>query len=650
MRASGPPMTTTDGVELLEVGSNDAERSAWSWRWALAAGGLYLLLSIGLWWNVWSTQPSSVTVCGCGDAARFLWFFEWPAFALTHGHSPLWSDWLNHPIGINLLNDTSVLGLGIPLAPLTLLLGPVVSMNVALTLAPAASALAMYALARRFTAFQPTAILLGLAYGFSTFVIDPSASGQLNLSTLVVPPLVALLLDDLLRGRRLKPIAAGLLLAVLVVWQFFLSPEVLLITGFACVAFAIPLWISVRRDGPHVLRHVGLALGTAAAASTVLLAYPIWFYFGGHAHLSGAIWGAEAKIWQWGSTPKSLLLQSGSPYGSAIQRFFGSYSGADLPSYSYLGTSFVVVGVAGLLLRRRDRTLQLFFGIGFAAVALSMTPVGQPWAPWGLLRHLPLLDSVAEYRFTFVALICLLVVVGRSLEGLWSWLGARTDLRTMAARISLAGLLALAMLLPNLLVLKSNLPLSANPVGTPRWFTTYGEHLPPGQVLLVYPDPVSGLQASQAWQADTHMAWKQAGVGGPAGTLARAGRGKVGVWDLTLASNPINAPIDGLLATWVRQARRSMAFWGVTRIVLPEQERLGFGQRGRPTTWAIAFFTALTGAAPVHQADAWVWRLSWPMQKVDSELLIRFRLCNKAIVPSTTAAQVLTCMSAPPQA
>ena len=72
-----------------------------------------------LWWGVWSTHPSTTTTCGCGDAARFLWFFEWPAYALTHGHSPLYSTWLFHPTGINLLNDTSVLALGVVLTPVT---------------------------------------------------------------------------------------------------------------------------------------------------------------------------------------------------------------------------------------------------------------------------------------------------------------------------------------------------------------------------------------------------------------------------------------------------------------------------------------------------------------------------------------------------
>ena len=88
-----------------------------TWRAVIAAFLLYLVLALVLWWEVWTTHPTTATTCGCGDAARFLWFFEWPAFALTHGHNVLYSQWLFHPTGINLLNDTSVVALGIVLTP-----------------------------------------------------------------------------------------------------------------------------------------------------------------------------------------------------------------------------------------------------------------------------------------------------------------------------------------------------------------------------------------------------------------------------------------------------------------------------------------------------------------------------------------------------
>ena len=43
----------------------------------------FLLVALLVWWQVWTSHPTSITTCGCGDAARFIWYFEWPAFALA---------------------------------------------------------------------------------------------------------------------------------------------------------------------------------------------------------------------------------------------------------------------------------------------------------------------------------------------------------------------------------------------------------------------------------------------------------------------------------------------------------------------------------------------------------------------------------------
>ena len=618
-----------------------------SWRWVLGAGALYLALAVATWWNIWSADPTTTTVCGCGDAARFLWFFEWPSFSLTHGHSLLWSSFLNHPNGINLLNDTSVLGLSIPAIPLTLLGGPVLSMNLALTLAPAGSALAMYALARRFTSWQPAAVLVGLAYGFSTFVIDPAASGQLNLAFLVTPPLIVLLLDEIIRRRRIAARIAGVLLGLLIVLQFFLSPELLLLMAFGSLAAVVPLAVVLRAErrgeAPGASRHIATAGISAGIFSFVLLAYPIWYYFAGPSHLSGSIWGSEARIWQWGTTPKSLIWQTGSPYGSAIQHLFGSHTGADLPSYSYLGLGFVVVAFLGLL-RRRDRVLQFFFATGLVSALLSLSPVETAWAPWSLLRHMALLDSVAEYRFTFITLLCLMLVVARSLDGFAVWLSAHSPKVAPALRGTILSVVLVAVALPNLLVLRPILPLSANPIGTPTWFRTIGAHLPKGEVLLVYPPPFSGLQASQAWQADTGMRWAQVGVGGPAGTLTRATVNKAGIGLILSEASPLAPPIADLRASGVRQVRLALIMWGVTRIVVPEQEGLGFGAAGRSTTSAVAFFTAVMSSVPKYQAGAWVWPVRHRLPPVSSDLLKRYEGCT---VPSKASPKtVLSCMSA----
>ena len=49
----------------------------------------YLAIAVAFWWGAWSTHPTTTATCGCGDASLFLWFLEWPAYALAHGHNLL---------------------------------------------------------------------------------------------------------------------------------------------------------------------------------------------------------------------------------------------------------------------------------------------------------------------------------------------------------------------------------------------------------------------------------------------------------------------------------------------------------------------------------------------------------------------------------
>ena len=117
-------------------------------RALVVAGGAYLVLAVLLWGHVWTGHPTSTTTCGCGDSSLFTWFIEWPAYAIRHGLSPFSSTAVGFPGGVNLPANTSVLAIGVALAPVTWLFGPIASMNVALTLAPALSASAMFVLLR----------------------------------------------------------------------------------------------------------------------------------------------------------------------------------------------------------------------------------------------------------------------------------------------------------------------------------------------------------------------------------------------------------------------------------------------------------------------------------------------------------------------
>src|SRR6516225_4861208 len=237
---------------------------------------LYLAVAFVLWVHAWSGGATTHTLCGCGDPALFLWFLQWPATALAHGHNPFFSTALFHPGGINLLAQTSVEAIGLPLAPVTWIWGPVATLNVASTLVPALGAFTAFVVVRRWAPWTPAAFVAGLLYGFSPFVLVSLEYAHLMTAALMLLPLILAVLDEILIRQRRRPVAAGTLLGVLVFWQFFLSSELLVIVAIVVLCSVVVLTAAglvVDRDVlvPRLPRAAhGLAVG--AGGGTVLLA------------------------------------------------------------------------------------------------------------------------------------------------------------------------------------------------------------------------------------------------------------------------------------------------------------------------------------------------------------------------------------------
>ena len=605
-------MTAAPGVALgAPAGApphpGDRPRRAGGGRGLALAGLSYLVLAVGLWWGVWSGHPSSTATCGCGDAARFLWFTEWPAYALTHGHGLLWSSWLFHPTGINLLDDTSVLALGVVLAPLTLAAGPVLSMNVGLTLAPALSALAMYVLLRRWVAWAPAAWLGGVAYGFSPFVLTELALNQTNIAFLVVPPLLVVVLEDLLVVQRNPPWRNGLALAGLVVLQFFLSTEVLAITVLAATAGVVLVvaWALWRRPGA-VRDRVGGAWRAAAVgvgASAAVLAYPLWFVLAGPAHLSGPVWSAGATA-RFGTTPASFLSPSGLESLRPAMLRLGGYQGPVLAGLGTLGLGILALALVGLVTGRHDRRRWLLGAVAGIAALVSLAPGRGVWVPWSALQHLPLIGDIVEVRFVLVVTLCVAALAARAVDGAHTWLAVRAPGRRPDA---LGWAVVVAAVAPTVAVVAPNVPLTVRPVVVPAWFAQEGAALPPGRVVLTYPLPASGLQSSQAWQAVDRMAWAQASGGGPAGQAFRTvPAARPGFEVLVAASLPLAAAPEPTAAN-LAAVRAAAAAWRVTTVVVPVQEVLPLVERGRSTAYAVGLLTAAFGRAPTYAHQAFVW-------------------------------------------
>ncbi len=572
------------------------------------AAAAYLGLALVVWWNVWSSHPSTVTTCGCGDTSLFTWFLEWPAYALAHGLDPLYATTLFHPGGVNLLANTGVVAIGFVLAPVTWMFGPVASLNVALTLAPALSSLAAFVLLRRWVMWAPAAFAGGLLYGFSPFVLTGLTDSHLMIGMAAVPPLVVLALDELLIRQRRRPGRVGVVLGLLLAVQFFVGTEVLVITvAFAAFGCALVAATGAVRHRSHLdairprVRHAALGLAAAAAVAGALLSYPTWFALAGPAHPSGLIWpGAHLS---YGGMPFADYVRSSRP-DPALAAFAHRVGGYQGPTYfgPAVGWGVVVVAVGGLAAFPRDRRLWLFGTVGVVAVVLARGSELHGWTPWRLFAGLPLVENVIPSRLLVVVDLAAAVMVAVTVDH------ARTSLRRRGvpwAGTLIGTTLATLAVVPLALARAPGLPFTTQTVVLPHWFAQVAPRLPGHQVLLVFPVPWASIQSAMTWQAVDGMHYAMVGGGGPGGVPSRAGQERAGQAVLARASFSFEG--QKLHRGDIGAVRRALHGWGVTMVVIPQQPGLPSYDQVQSTPFAVAVVTAATGRAPRLQADAWVW-------------------------------------------
>jgi hypothetical protein len=603
-------------------------------------GGIYFVLSLILWWQV-LPHPRSVTTCGCGDAALTLWVIKWPAYALSHGLNPFYSSKLFVPRGINMAPNS--LGLGIVAAPVTWLFGPVASLNLIDLVSPPLSALAMFWLLRRWVSWAPASFVGGLFFGFSPFVLVSLALAHPNFGMLAPVPLIVGCIDDLFVRHRYRPLRVGIAIGLLLTVEFFVSVEVVSLMALFAVFVAVVVGIAALLDRREAARDavVGAApaLGVAAGVTLVLLAYPLWFFFAGPAHLSGRAW-PDSPAGTVANSPGAFVNGFVSAPLTGIMHLFGGYQGPTLPLFCYLGVGMLVVVVVGAVIWRHDPLVRFFGVLGLVAAILSLGVGNGYWAPWRLFTHLPVLNNVVPVNITVIVDTCvaivLAVIIGHVRYGTPSRLGDN------GATVAGAAVAALA-LVPIAVALWPNIPMTVRPVVVPRWFASVAPRIGGHLVVLPYPAALGGIQSSMAWQAVEGITFSMVGGGGPGITPSRAGPEAPGFDVLARASLPLSPPPMPTAAN-LSAIRQALAGWGVTTVVVPDQPGLATYNRGRSVPYAVGLFTAALGEQPTLQAKAWVWDLVGepaPPVTISSD---SFVACIDATGTSSTGSSVAACV------
>jgi hypothetical protein len=641
---TSPTLTDTGGITGSSAGSIAAEcpdagksiRGAHKFLPLLVIGGLYLLLSVLIWWHVWNSHPSSSTICGCGDSSASIWYTAWPAYAISHGLNPLYSSNLGYPSGVNLVFAP----FGIVLAPLTWLFGPVAALNVLLTLSPVVSALAMFALVRRWTSRIIAPFAAGLFYGFSPFIVNNLTSSHVDLGMLAIPPLIILFLDELLRRQKWRPVVTGLALGGLASLQFLVGTEVFIILVIEAAIALVLIVAFVAYQDLGMLRARArssiVGLSVALATSVVLLAYPAWFAIAGPAHFSGTIHPGLKLSTYVGSTSDFLFPAPVSAHGAFSEEFFrvvGGYQGPVL-SPEYFGLGILAVSVAGILIWRKDLLLWLFGVLALLSLLLA-TSSGSS------LASLPVVKNIVPFHFVLFAYLSLAVVLGvvvdhtqnavtksltLSLRRLPEGAATRSTLAQSVGALAAVAVAAIA-ILPPAAYLTQGLPITVERVVLPTWFQTVAPRLEGHPVVLALPAPftaatpgltweakngekyalnISGKEAAMTWQALSGQRFSMVGPGG-LGTgiqhLSGENRGQDVITQVTFAygSTP------DLTRSDFAAVHRALSEWGVTTVVLPDQPKLPPYDQVASLPKMAALISAATGVRPVLLASAWVW-------------------------------------------
>lgn len=487
--------------------------------------GLYLAASVVAFWHVWAHPATWQPDAGAGDVARYDWFVAWVPWALGHATNPFVTHVANIPFGVNLMDDTSVMALGLIMAPVTLLFGPAASVNVLLTLAFPLSAGAGYLLARRFVDLRPAAFAAGLLYGFSPYMVGQGAT-HLNLSFVPLPPLILLALHELLIRQKGSAVRWGFLLGVMVALQLLISTEITATTAlFSAIAIAV-VAVAGREEVATRLRHAAVGLAVGAGVASALLAVPLYEALAGQDRITGTIAGYQDY---YSALLAPLLPTANMALGTRHLDQLGGRIGGNLSENgTYLGLPLVIlVLVAAVAVRRRAARI----GAALAAVAfvLSMgirfhlglardNGVGA-WLrlPGDLIFHIPKLNDAFPIRYSLFVALFVSIVVAVTLEEVAAGHRARagasvagrrtpailTDRRLWAAAVAVVVLVPLLPAWPYR---------SQGPTGVPSYFTTSEvDALAPGTPTLVYPVPVNTDAAPMIWQAEAGMRFEMVG-------------------------------------------------------------------------------------------------------------------------------------------
>ena len=559
----------------------------------------FVLLAAWLTHGLWPDPAHRVLALNQRDQVLYEWLLANDARVLF-GDVGLLSDRLNAPDGVNLMANTSVIALGLLLAPVTLGFGAPTTFALLAAANLALTAVAWYFLYTRVLGASRTAAALGAGLcGFAPGMVSQT-NGHLHMTAQWLVPVIVWLVVRLLRaadgewrpagraaaaetdGRRI--VTSGLGLGLVVVLQVFVGEEVLFLGGITLLLLAVGY--AVLR--PTLIRRAarGFAAGMllAGGLALVALAYPLRFQFGGPQSVRSGLFdphyfSADRAGWL-AFSPLSL---AGSPSSAHLAAGAAEYT-------TFLGWPLllVVVGCAVWLVRRPLAIACLGAAVVMADLSLGPHLVvngvrsGIP-GPYALLTDLPLFESALPTRFALAVVPLLATVLVLAVDrarragsvatggpggpGRTASLAGPVWLRR-SVRVLVPGLVvaALAPIFPTPLPTAERVPL-------PEFVTAghWRDCVQPGGVLVPVPLPTPDQPWAMRWGAAAN-----AEFGIPEGLFigpyGRDGNASMGRYPLPTSALLADVAKTGTMpridAARRRQAHLDLAAWDASCVVL----------------------------------------------------------------------------------
>ncbi len=477
---------------------------------SLSLIAIYFLLAFAAYWPAYPGDPSRVVGCACGDAAQSAWFLRWTPYAIAHGQNPLFTNFINIPYGANLAQNTLMPLLGIITWPLTALAGPIASFNLLAWLAFPLSASSIFYVSRKLQFSRLAAFAAGLLFGFSPYMVG-QGEGHIMLTFVPLLPLMLYASWQLLvEQKSMHPYKIGLILALEVISQFFIDPEILAIFGLAAAIGATMLavfrWREITR---HRIKYAVRGFAVTCLLSFAVLIYPVWLMTSGPRHFVGPNFGP-------GNPYRSDLIGLVVPMQNqriTLPTFHHYAASTDMGDYSevgdYIGIVLLAVIIAGLIKWRHSTWLifcsasALLIWIGSLGPRLVInthkTPIIMPFAvatKIPLIRDLlPSRLSLAEWFFVAIA-IALIIQEWQASKKAKSKKESRSRTWVPIA----VGLLVIVTLLPRW-------PYPTVNIHKPSYFKGGATSIS-GDKVLAYPLPIYSDDRFMLWQADSNMNFK----------------------------------------------------------------------------------------------------------------------------------------------